>query len=217
MHGLTKQTQPPHSQLVLGMSLFDIIGAIAWMFSTAPINSDFVYGAAGTEATCKTQGFAFQLGFTSIFYNVSLSTYYLLGTSEVILLYAKKTVVLTMTPACSYCSRVARPALKEEPMVVARRASGCGSNPRFRWLAVLSECNFWVSHSKPSSFRRHLAPSCLLYIRSCFWCYLSHHGNDDACSLESKTTKQESLEMEIPKHHSGRCYVRTWQRSVCSS
>lgn len=60
------------------MSFFDIIGALAWMFSTAPINSDFVYGAIGTEATCKIQGWAFQIGFTSIFYNVSLSTYYLL-------------------------------------------------------------------------------------------------------------------------------------------
>lgn len=116
---LIKQIQP-RSQLVLGMSVFDIIGAIAWMFSTAPINSDFVYGAVGTEATCKIQGFAFQLGFTSIFYNVSLSTYYLLGTSGGVLLckedvhcYTKKTFVLTIILSYSYCSWLARSALKE--------------------------------------------------------------------------------------------------------
>ena len=64
------------------MSLFDIVGATAWMLSTAPIDSEFVYGAVGTEATCKMQGVLVQLGFTSVYYNVSLSTYYLLGVSS---------------------------------------------------------------------------------------------------------------------------------------
>ena len=35
-------------------------------------------GAIGTEATCKCQAFFIQLGFTSIFYNVSLALYYVL-------------------------------------------------------------------------------------------------------------------------------------------
>lgn len=64
-----------------------MIGCIAWGMSTAavPMINDLgedtnIYGAAGNEATCKTQGFLIQLNFTALFYNISLSTYYLLGT-----------------------------------------------------------------------------------------------------------------------------------------
>lgn len=74
------------SQIMLGMSTFDLVGAIAWGLSTAPIpvynkygDPSSMYGAIGNPATCKTQGFFIQLSFTSIFYNVTLSTYYLLG------------------------------------------------------------------------------------------------------------------------------------------
>jgi len=76
-----------YSQLVLGMSIFDLIGSIAWGLSTLPIPKynrfgmeTPIYGAMGNEATCTAQGFAVQLNFTSMFYNISLSTYYLLGT-----------------------------------------------------------------------------------------------------------------------------------------
>ena len=71
------------NQLLLGMAIFDIITAFAWSFATAPIDSnnpgtDHVMGAIGNEATCMTQAFFIQLGFGSIFYNVSLSLYYVL-------------------------------------------------------------------------------------------------------------------------------------------
>jgi hypothetical protein len=74
------------SQIMLGMSVFDVVGAFAWALSTAPIpkynkdgDSTYIYGAIGNNATCKLQGFLIQLSFTSIFYNVALSMYYLLG------------------------------------------------------------------------------------------------------------------------------------------
>jgi hypothetical protein len=74
------------SQIMLGMSTFDVVGAIAWGLSTAPIpvynkygDPSSMYGAVGNPASCKTQGFFIQLSFTSIFYNVTLSAYYLLG------------------------------------------------------------------------------------------------------------------------------------------
>lgn len=68
-------------QLLIGMAIFDIVTASAWCLATLPLNEDeahYVLGAAGTEATCKTQAFFIQLGFTSVFYNVSLAAYYVL-------------------------------------------------------------------------------------------------------------------------------------------
>jgi hypothetical protein len=74
------------SQLMLGMSMFDVVGAFAWALTTAPIptynqygDPTYVYGAIGNNTTCKLQGFMIQLSFTSVFYNVALSIYYLLG------------------------------------------------------------------------------------------------------------------------------------------
>ena len=65
------------------MASFDIITAVAWSLATAPIDASedqgyYVEGAMGTEATCTAQAFFIQLGFTSIFYNVSLGIYYTL-------------------------------------------------------------------------------------------------------------------------------------------
>eukprot|EP00980_Cylindrotheca_fusiformis_P030139 scaffold24450_cov122-Cylindrotheca_fusiformis.AAC.1 len=77
-------------QLVCGMSLFDVFGSIANMFSTLPIpeyihfessSTTFptgVYGAKGNSGTCAAQGFFVQLGHTSAFYNLVLSVYYVL-------------------------------------------------------------------------------------------------------------------------------------------
>lgn len=68
------------------MSIFDLVGSVAWGLSTLPIpkinefgRESQIYGAMGNAATCTAQGFAVQLNFTAIFYNISLSTYYLLG------------------------------------------------------------------------------------------------------------------------------------------
>jgi hypothetical protein len=69
---------------MLAMSAFDVFGSIAWGLTTLPIpeyeygEPSGIYGARGNEKTCKTQGFFIQLGYTSIFYNMSLSFYFLM-------------------------------------------------------------------------------------------------------------------------------------------
>ena len=74
-----------YHELLMSMSIFDIIGSIAWAFSTFPIpdydeNGDptGVYGSSGSKEACTAQGFFVQLGFTGIYYNMALSFYYLL-------------------------------------------------------------------------------------------------------------------------------------------
>lgn len=70
---------PVYSRLMLCMAWFDLCTAIAWGFASAPIDSKYdIVGARGNEATCTTQGFFIQLGFTSIFFNVSLALHYYL-------------------------------------------------------------------------------------------------------------------------------------------
>jgi hypothetical protein len=75
-----KARKTVYHQLLFGMASFDVVTALAWGFATAPIPKEkfWVYGAVGNEGTCKTQAFFIQLGFTSVFYNVSLAVYYLL-------------------------------------------------------------------------------------------------------------------------------------------
>jgi hypothetical protein len=65
--------------LMLAMSVLDIFSSIAWGLGTIPIpESSGIYGSRGNEKTCKAQGFFTQLGYTGIFYNVSLSFYFLM-------------------------------------------------------------------------------------------------------------------------------------------
>eukprot|EP00980_Cylindrotheca_fusiformis_P004730 scaffold1007_cov142-Cylindrotheca_fusiformis.AAC.1 len=77
-------------QLLCGMSFFDFFSSIANMFSTLPL-PDYryfestssrmptaIYGAKGNSATCTAQGFFLQLGYTSAFYNLLLTVYYVL-------------------------------------------------------------------------------------------------------------------------------------------
>ena len=78
-----KNRRTVYHQLVFGMALFDIVSGV--IFATLPMWKDQVielahevHGARGTEFTCKLQGFFVQLGFTSVFYNLSLTVYYLL-------------------------------------------------------------------------------------------------------------------------------------------
>ena len=82
-----KRQKSVYYHLLFGMAIFDIITAVAWVFATAPISKDIdhVYASSGTEATCKAQAFFVQLGFTSIFYNVSLAFYYVM-----VVAYARK-------------------------------------------------------------------------------------------------------------------------------
>ncbi|KAL7544986.1 hypothetical protein ACHAWF_008351 [Thalassiosira exigua] len=64
-------------QLMVQMSLFDIIGSIAYAFTSLPIPSTYYFqGARGNEATCTAQGFFIQVGTVACFTNVSLALYY---------------------------------------------------------------------------------------------------------------------------------------------
>jgi hypothetical protein len=84
--GAANQPRPVYDSLMGAMAGFDIIYSICWILSSAPIwkydqygGPLGVYGAIGNYATCKAQGFFFQLGAgASLFYNVTLSVYYLL-------------------------------------------------------------------------------------------------------------------------------------------
>lgn len=107
------------SQLVLGISIFDLVGSVAWGLSTLPIpkydeygRETPIYGAMGNDATCTAQGFLLQLNFTAVFYNISLSTYYLLGTwaiarSSEIIAPTKEATHSTCENNISYCIWVA--------------------------------------------------------------------------------------------------------------
>ena len=77
-----KRQKSVYYHLLFGMEIFDIITAVAWVFATAPISKDIDHVCAtsgtSTDATCKAQAFLVHLGFTSIFYNVSLAFYYVM-------------------------------------------------------------------------------------------------------------------------------------------
>jgi len=66
------------NQILVGLSVFDFIGSMAYALTTLPIyKEDFVYGALGNKQTCIAQGFFIQIGTISALLNVSLSMYYL--------------------------------------------------------------------------------------------------------------------------------------------
>jgi hypothetical protein len=67
-------------QLLITLSIFDIIGSIAYAFTSLPTPvEDYIYGGKGNEATCTAQGFFIQIGTTACFINSSLSSYYYLS------------------------------------------------------------------------------------------------------------------------------------------
>ncbi|KAL7533763.1 hypothetical protein ACHAWF_004612, partial [Thalassiosira exigua] len=64
-------------QLMAQMSAFDIVGSVAYAFTTLPIPSRYHFqGAQGNEATCTAQGFFIQVGTVACYTNVSLAFYY---------------------------------------------------------------------------------------------------------------------------------------------
>ena len=76
-----------YQMIMLGMSIFDLSSSMAWMVSTAAIpeydeereSDSGIYGAVGSEASCKAQGFFLELGFIgSTAFNAVLTTFYLL-------------------------------------------------------------------------------------------------------------------------------------------
>lgn len=68
-----------YHQLVLGICIFDSMSSIMYMLVgvMAPHSSGF-YLSRGNDTTCSIQAFFIKLGYTSIFYNLCLSLYFLL-------------------------------------------------------------------------------------------------------------------------------------------
>ena len=72
------------SRILLSMSLGDILSSIGWFLGAWMVPTGFdpnFYGdqARGSAATCRFQGFIFQLGvFASLFFNGSIAAVYLL-------------------------------------------------------------------------------------------------------------------------------------------
>jgi len=67
------------NQMLATLSFFDIVGSIAYAFTTLPIpEENYLYGSKGNDKTCMAQGFFIQIGTIACFMNVSISVYYLL-------------------------------------------------------------------------------------------------------------------------------------------
>lgn len=66
-------------ELIIFLCCFDILGSIAYAFTSAPTpKDDYIYGSGGNEATCTAQGFFIQIGTIALYANVSIAFYYLL-------------------------------------------------------------------------------------------------------------------------------------------
>jgi hypothetical protein len=82
----TVQSRPVYDSIVGIMASCDAMFSVCWILSTAPAYKSEVhggpsgiYGAFGTQESCRLQGFFVQLsGIASLFYNVVLAFYYLL-------------------------------------------------------------------------------------------------------------------------------------------
>lgn len=79
---LTKQKKiifSTYNQIILCISFFDILSSIAYIIGTSFTPTELgLHGAIGNDATCGFQAWLFQMGFTSVFYNVILCVYFLL-------------------------------------------------------------------------------------------------------------------------------------------
>ena len=74
-----QSTNSTYNRLLAAMSCIDVLTSLCYFLGTWPIPIDSgPYLASGNAATCVAQGFVIQAGLAIPFYNLSLSTYYLL-------------------------------------------------------------------------------------------------------------------------------------------
>jgi len=74
-----KRRQKLFGQLMVGLSIFDLIGSASYALTSLPLpREDYIFGSLGNEASCTAQGFFIQVGTISSYMNVSLAVYYLL-------------------------------------------------------------------------------------------------------------------------------------------
>jgi len=72
-----KKRKKLYGQLMLIMSVFDLMGSAAYSLTTLPIPKEyFIEGSKGSDATCTAQGFFIQMGTIAAFINVSLAVYF---------------------------------------------------------------------------------------------------------------------------------------------
>jgi len=71
--------QKTFGQLILALSIFDLMGSMSYAFTTLPIpEEEYVYGSKGNGGTCKLQGFFIQMGMIAAYLNAALSVHYIL-------------------------------------------------------------------------------------------------------------------------------------------
>ena len=69
----------PYNQIILSVSLFDVMSSIAYIMGTSLAPATLgLPGSIGNEATCGFQAWLYQLGLTAVYYSVILSMYFLL-------------------------------------------------------------------------------------------------------------------------------------------
>ena len=65
------------NQILLGVSFFDLVGSVVNALGTIPLPAySGIDGAMGTKTTCTIAGFFFQVGITSIFFNLCLAIHF---------------------------------------------------------------------------------------------------------------------------------------------
>jgi len=69
----------PNHRLMLSLCIFDVIQSIAYATTTLALPTETnVYGAMGTDNTCRAQGFFILIGLSVPMFNASLNIFYLL-------------------------------------------------------------------------------------------------------------------------------------------
>ena len=72
-----KKRHKTYEQLMVGISCFDMIGSVPYLFEHWLLPADITLpGSVGNHVTCKIQGVMFQLGFGTILFNLLLAIYF---------------------------------------------------------------------------------------------------------------------------------------------
>jgi len=142
----------PKNRLMIMMSGFDVLQAIAIVVATAAIPRDFdVYGARGNQTTCVVQSILMTMGMAVPLYNSSLNMYYLLTirynmtsalfSSRVEPLLHLLSILGPLTSAVTFAALgYAGPMSHGSTTCVYIDAN---SSPRYVFLAFISFCLFF--------------------------------------------------------------------------
>jgi hypothetical protein len=103
-------------RLIAGMSVFDTLGSICWLIGTwaFPKSMD-VWGASGSDQTCRAQGFVFMLSYAVLLYQMALGVYFLART--------KRSVKARGSPQ-GFCSKFIIPEPVVHGMIISYASLG---------------------------------------------------------------------------------------------